>query len=371
MMEIEGPRGLGTGELPELLAVSDLIFRGTAPQLSEIGTEYRQFFELNDPSHFRVMRHGGEIVASACFQDRILCTHGRQLKAGLLGMVGALPLFRGRGLAAVLMQDCARVMREEGCRLSILWAWPDIQGLYRKLGYELVNHGAPVFVIPKSALPCIAVTSHYAMVEFRESHLGDLIRLHEKECLRVERCKAYYERAVLGKQGRLEKRPFEVLLARREGAIVAYLVPCASEWGSEFGGEPDAIKYLIQQCLASQRPGPMRIACPATHPLARELGPISERREAEGEMILLLDPARVVSDFSDGALALEADGDGFALVYEDARVQVPDRPALTRLLFGPDRPGEVLHDLDIANKASRALAGAFPIAHYIWGLDHC
>ena len=77
----------------------------------------------------------GEVVAHGAVVPRVLVAGGRALRTGYVEGVATREDRRGRGLAARVMREVARVV-EEGYELGALADGTGIPGFYQRLGWE-------------------------------------------------------------------------------------------------------------------------------------------------------------------------------------------------------------------------------------------
>jgi hypothetical protein len=129
-------------------------------------------------------------------------------------------------------------------------------------------------------------------------HLDGIIALHEREAVRMTRCRDEY--AALLHLPKIETR---VLL--REGRVAAYLViarACNKQGLMEYGGQAAEIGKLLAEAVRSERGvGPLPLVVHHTHPeLAHwteergaALRPLPCSKGAGIEMLYVLRPERV------------------------------------------------------------------------------
>ena len=85
-------------------------------------------------ANFRVIENSGRLVGGLGVYRVGQCFGGRAVTMGGLAAVGVAPEDRGHGIAARLVADSLRWLREEGTPISSLYA--STQTLYRSVGYE-------------------------------------------------------------------------------------------------------------------------------------------------------------------------------------------------------------------------------------------
>lgn len=182
----------------------------------------REYFErhlLRDPTlrpdDTRVLIHGRDIVSSVQIFPRIMTIAGEHMAFGGIGNVGTDPCERRKGLAAIVMEDAIRVMRERDYQFSVLNT--TIHPYYERFGYRtVVREVAVVSHIPG--------TMEVGVRPFQK--LKDLQRV--KELYRVYndgdvgplvRDDVYWD----GQIAFSGEDPDKFLVLERDGAIVGYI----------------------------------------------------------------------------------------------------------------------------------------------------
>jgi predicted acetyltransferase len=95
------------------------------------------FLDKSGLEKFRVLREGGQVVATALPIPMGQWYGGRRVPMVGVGGVGVAPQARGRGTATQFMRQVLQEQREAGMALSVLF--PSTQTLYRRVGYELAG----------------------------------------------------------------------------------------------------------------------------------------------------------------------------------------------------------------------------------------
>lgn len=81
----------------------------------------------------------GIIIGLVRIVEREVLLDGVSLKAGGLSTIGVHPQWRGQGIAAAMMAEAARVMRQRGLDIAFLHGRKAMDGFYTKFGYAGIN----------------------------------------------------------------------------------------------------------------------------------------------------------------------------------------------------------------------------------------
>ncbi len=125
--------------LPELLTLHHLSF-GTYPGVIPTSEAFLRWY-LERPGlgeeNTLLFLHEGHIVSSLFLTISAMYWQGGLVPVGIIDTVMIHPDHRKKGLASKLIQWAEEVMRERGCRMSLLYTLSDSPPfhLYRSLGY--------------------------------------------------------------------------------------------------------------------------------------------------------------------------------------------------------------------------------------------
>jgi hypothetical protein len=210
------------------------------------------------------------------------------------------------------------------------------------------------------------------IIPFSPDYLSGVINIHDEEPLRTERARHEYETYFS-----LPKT--KTFLAMRRGAPTAYATMgkgedfpnCVHEWG----GRADDLLCLLQKLSSVTGRNEVAILTPAgENELISLLNRLKTRRIFEYlammKVVNLEETAKAIAahlfqgqtDFK----ILSVNGEAIIQLREE-RVRPRSERTLVRLLFGPDRPADLLNEASPA--MARALECIFPIPLFIWGLD--
>jgi predicted GNAT family N-acyltransferase len=147
-------RGLNESEIATWaeFCASVFSYKASPPPSSYFERHY-----YNDPdrqaSYIRVACWNDEIVSSCrIFCRRISDGSGSVYKAGGIGEVCTLSSHRKRGLSKELLNDCIRIMTEDGFQISFLHSAPAFFPVYRSAGYECSTTKWTLLPIQKETL---------------------------------------------------------------------------------------------------------------------------------------------------------------------------------------------------------------------------
>lgn len=129
----EGPRSLGPDELPKLSDCLDAAY-GHRWEPGWLVRVHKHAYTRKNAPNLRVIFVDGKVVSHVGVIYRRLRVDSETLRLGLIGGVGTLPEFRGRGYATELMLDQQQLMKENDADAAVLWTGsPDF---YRRVGWE-------------------------------------------------------------------------------------------------------------------------------------------------------------------------------------------------------------------------------------------
>jgi len=210
----------------------------------------------------------------------------------------------------------------------------------------------------------LEVKGQFSLLEFDiDSHLQVLRQMHQKERFRILRDEKYYQLS-LDKPPYFEGKPFGVFLASQKDKPVAYLIPNASEWGCEFGGAPDGVRFLLRECCPVKDGETLRVTLPEFSPLFNELAQIAASQQSEGDMYRLVNwqgLLQQINTISESEIKLL----GKEIISRKSFLLAK----LTELILGNEEKKEhVLNDFP--EEVKPVLNKIPPLTFYLWGLDH-
>ncbi len=127
MADYEGPVSITASDLPELIALLNLVFR---PHGGDMGREYSRHVGMNNRENVRVIKQRGRIVSHVSTSVRPVVLGGIPTWEAGIGAVATHPDARGHGFASILMEDA--VKRSVAQDADIMLISGDL-GVYRRM----------------------------------------------------------------------------------------------------------------------------------------------------------------------------------------------------------------------------------------------
>ena len=210
---IEGPRAARVEELPAVVSLSNEVF---SPEgRVDMGTMFPLLFSETNIANLRIFVHEGRPVALSGMTINELCLGGEvAVRAACIGSVCTRDEYRGRGLAARLVDDCMSAAGAQGASLVLVSGG---RGLYRRMGCIDAGLFTVVRVERNSRLTRVSFSAR----EWTEADLPDLEALHRQEPVRFVRAPGEMRR-LLG-TGAVHARPGRTWVARVGERTAAYL----------------------------------------------------------------------------------------------------------------------------------------------------
>jgi len=233
---IEGPRAALVEELQAVVGLSNGVF---SPDGSvDMGRVFPTLFSRDNVGNLRVFVDDGTPVALCGMTVQGLSMDDVLVRAACVGSVCTRDEYRGRGLAARLMDDCISVASANGASLLLVSGG---RGLYRRMGCVDAGLFTAIRLQRDSRLP--AVSSRVR--EWTEADLPELESLHRQE--RVRFMRAPGEMAALLRTRALHGRPARTWIVRVGERTAGYL--CVS--GPDVRTGPGV---LVAREIAGSRP---------------------------------------------------------------------------------------------------------------------
>lgn len=155
---------------------------------------------LKSPLYSRARRYvglvDGKIVAALASYERAFWWQGQIVPGIAIGSVHTKPEFRGKGLAATLLDEVARVAADAGAKLSVLYC--DIAtDYYARRGYQLCPAWEG-FTQIRRGIDSTSVAGGWRLTEFSaDEGLDEMARLyaadHRRAALAVARDRDYWD----------------------------------------------------------------------------------------------------------------------------------------------------------------------------------
>ena len=382
----DGPRPAQLAEREALLEMVNAVFRVSRGFEATIASDWAHVYTPRNLENVLVIcdrSAGGKPVASTGIwvsDVRVASASGQQgvVRVGGINCVGTLPEYRRHGFGSQVMAAVQQRMVELKCQVGLLST--GIADWYRRLDWEeagmqrtyRLNRGN-VALLPalrpevrfrlvdldtltepdENGEASVAMDPHVAAQVVQVQQQGQLGALREVKDF-CRRCAA--------------RRMQRLALLEDNGAIVAYLL-LRDNMVAEWAGAPADVIGLLAACFGaldnphvstSQRDGnrPMLLVrAPGwAHPVTAQLDRlrIPFHMDYLG-MMLLLEPQAVLDGCAADRVTIEQVNGDYLVVEGDQRMTL-NRRQLTKLLFGPERMGEVG-------------AGIFPLRFWQWGLE--
>ena len=134
---VDGPRACRASEFEEVIALINQVFRAGTNQ--DIRTDYPLVFNHSKMEYMRILKVDGQVVAHVPVWPREAVAGDDRLRFGIISPTVTHPDYRRRGYATHCLQDCIRIMEEEGVPVSVLWTLEATFPFYQQSGWEAVE----------------------------------------------------------------------------------------------------------------------------------------------------------------------------------------------------------------------------------------
>lgn len=392
---MEAARAVRPNELDHILALVNKIFRTSVDQ--DMSTDYPLVFARSNLENLRVVSEDSLIYSHAAMARRELREHDCVLPISMICAVATDSEYRQRGAATRIMENVTEAMAARNDAFGLLWTGP-ARDFYRRLNWEVVGSNGWAYLVE----PGLArrFEQPVPVRTFQPAKdLKRIMQIHEAQPWQLSRTPTDYQR-LFG----LPKS--EVWVAEEKGQIKGYLVVALAYNKSgvvEWGGNAQALSSLLARVLPQQAEGkPMQVFVPLPdNPmtklltskgfqtrlpmeeavgsglkmvrvfslvnLLRQLSPYLRNRltRSSGQVNLLVRETREQVNLRWNGADLEIGGGQDAIPREDTQ-ELSLRQA-ARLVFGPEKPSQILH---LPPDAAKGLDLAFPFSFHIWMLDY-
>ena len=391
---VYGPRACQAPEFEEVISLVNQVFRAGMDQ--DICTDYPLVFHPSKMEYMRILKVDGKVVSHVPAAPRKVVTVDDKFTIGIISPTVTHPDYRRRAYATLCLQDCVRIMEEEGWVVSVLWTLEATFPFYQQSGWEAVGSQGWVYRLhPKDHELFEAGASDIIRYDptFAE-HLDAIIGMHDAETYRIIRSRAEYQTLFA-----LPKT--HTFLAMRGEHMAAYLMfgegvnkPGLIEGGGDMEGLATLVKHTLTEQNTNQEVQalvPLTLSglgqlLEAKKPGSRR--PIEEAKGVGYQMMRINSLEKLVRQIEnhlrrksvgvhgDVCLVCNETGEAVTLKFRDGDVgissnQSPEPVVLTRrqlaqLIFGShpavtqiacnSTVGEILHQI-------------FPFYFPIWELD--
>ena len=284
--QFEGPDGCAKGDLDELVAMVNTIFRPGGAQ--DIRTDYPLVYRDQNLPNIRLIRENGRIVSEVPFIPWTVAHEGCRFTIGVISPTVTHADHRHRGYGLRCLNSCIECMVDQKIDLSVLWT--------QVATFKFYNHAAFAGVRDQGhTFPCgrddVSRFEHHGeqVVDYdpgSRRFLNQIMSMHEAEpfgFVRDEDQAATFCSLPL----------LTTHLALRGGEPAAYL--CVSRSSNkpgiiEAGGDADGVETLVHHALRSignDEPVPVHTSLCRTVLYELMHAKVADRREGSGENTML------------------------------------------------------------------------------------
>ena len=337
---------------------------------SSLAAEFPLIFDERFSGRVVAYEEKGDVRSTCAMIVRDLVAQGARLRVGLLGSVATEGAWRGRGLAARVLEEAEASLAREGCVAAFLWA--DDPNFYAARGYRPIGWEVD-FVVPAALLA--QVKSDAVIRALAPDDFAAVQRMYSLHVARVDRS-AEETAALLNCPGML------TLVLQRDRDVVAYAClgrgadfpNTVHEWG---GDQNDVVLLLAEHARRAQaagHDGALALIAPPSATILRERMTSLGAEIVEGVLAMakVID-GEALSELFDrfgGELRAEHDvaqGQQSSVIVRGplGRCALSDEQALA-VLFGVRGDRAAVLDLE---RVLGGVAPRLPLAPFVWGLD--
>jgi N-acetylglutamate synthase-like GNAT family acetyltransferase len=359
---MEGPKSPTAKELPELMSFLDSQLR--KDQGWSLSQEYPLVFDERNRHNLHFIKDEAKFVSHAAVKELIIRTPVGLFKAGAIGSVVTDPAYRNQGLSAKLIESCTNAATQMGCDFAILWT--DLFDFYRKFDFELAGTENS-FVINKSLGE---LTANCKVLESTKISIEAIMRLYSQHTVTTVRNAEDFRRFLSIPNTRVfstwdNNNHIQAYAVIGKGADLTNYV-------HEWGGKVSQIIPLLSKVREITNQDITIILPPTSQNLISHLNKagLAQNKGFLG-MIKVLNHEDLFFKILRYSRAMGLDDFNFIkkdqdvlLRYGRETYKINSASSLTRLIFGPDKPVEVLGDARF-EKLNKVL----PIPMWVWGWD--
>ena len=392
---IDGPRACQASEFEEVIALINQVFRAGTNQ--DIRTDYPLVFNRSKMEYMRILKVDGVVVAHVPVWLREAVVGDDRLRIGIISPTVTHPDYRRRGYATLCLQDCIRIMEEEGSPVSVLWTLEATFPFYQQSGWEAVGSQGWLYQLRPEEHELFE-SGPFGIVQYdprNADSFNAMMNFHNAEPHRIARSIEEY-RALFSLPQTM------TFLAMNGGEMVAYLMfgegvnkPGLIEGGGDVEGLETLVRHVLLERAADSEIQVLLPLIPSSlGQLIEEKKPGSGRpiEEAKGvgyqmmrvnslEKLLrqienhirsrsagLRGEVCLVCRETDEAVTLKfCDGDVDLSTERSAETVVLTRRQLTQLIFGAHPAAK---PVECSGVTGEILQTIFPFYVPIWELDH-
>jgi predicted GNAT family N-acyltransferase len=362
---MEGPRAPAVTEYPEILSFLDKSLR--PDHTWSIAAEYPTALQQTNMHNIRIIKDGQEVLSHAVLKPLILKSPIAIYKIAAIGSVVTSSNHRKLGLSSQIIEACLNEAIAQNCDLAVLWT--DLFDFYRKFGFEVT--GSELSILIDHALPTrmqgitIREGSNVdpaAILKLYNRHTVGTVRTQEeiRQFLKIPNSKFY---TCWDSKG--------MLLAYAAEGKGADLNGYIHEWG---GGVTEVMNLVDEIRIRQNRN--LTLIAPAHAVNIADRYRQLEYKIHEGflGMIKIVNfdqlAAKILRharhDYGASQFILEKSKDGYLIGTHDQKIELFNDSSLIRLLFGPQRPSELLK---LDSGLSATLDRILPLRLWFWGWD--
>ena len=392
---IDGPRACQASEFEEVIALINQVFRAGTNQ--DIRTDYPLVFNHSKMEYMRILKVDGVVVAHVPVWLREAVVGDDRLRIGIICPTVTHPDYRRRGYATLCLQDCIRIMEEEGSPVSVLWTLEATFPFYQQSGWEAVGSQGWLYQLRPEEHELFE-SAPFDIVQYdprNADSFNAMMNFHNAEPHRIARSIEEY-RALFSLPQTM------TFLAMNGGEMVAYLMfgegvnkPGLIEGGGDVEGLETLVRHVLLERAADSEIQVLLPLIPSSlGQLIEEKKPGSGRpiEEAKGvgyqmmrvnslEKLLrqienhirsrsagLRGEVCLVCRETDEAVTLKfCDGDVDLSTERLEEAVVLTRRQLTQLIFGAHPAAK---PVEYSGVTGEILQTIFPFYVPIWELDH-
>ena len=382
-------------EFEEVIALINQVFRAGTNQ--DIRTDYPLVFNHSKMEYMRILKVDGVVVAHVPVWLREAVVGDDRLRIGIICPTVTHPDYRRRGYATLCLQDCIRIMEEEGSPVSVLWTLEATFPFYQQSGWEAVGSQGWLYQLRPEEHELFE-SAPFDIVQYDPKNADSfnaMMNFHNAAPHRIARSIEEY-RALFSLPQTM------TFLAMNGGEMVAYLMfgegvnkPGLIEGGGDVEGLETLVRHVLLERAADSEIQVLLPLIPSSlGQLIEEKKPGSGRpiEEAKGvgyqmmrvnslEKLLrqienhirsrsagLRGEVCLVCRETDEAVTLKfCDGDVDLSTERLAEAVVLTRRQLTQLIFGAHPAAK---PVEYSGVTGEILQTIFPFYVPIWELDH-
>lgn len=362
---MEGPRAPVSNEYPDILSFLDKSLR--PDKAWSIASEYPTALQPTNLHNIRIIKDGQEVLSHAVLRPLILKTPIAIYKIAAIGSVVTSSEHRQQGLSSQIVEACLDEAAKQNCDLAVLWT--NLFDFYRRFGFEVA--GSELSILVDQALP--ARMANVVIKEGANVDPAAILKLYNRHSVGTVRTQDEIRQFLRIPNSRV------YTAWDNKGSILAYAVEGKGAdlngYIHEWGGGVTEVMSLVDEIRARQQRDLTLIAPAHAVNIAdryRQLG--FKIHEGLLGMIKIVNFEQLAAkilrharqDYGAHQFVLERTANGFLIGTNDQQIELGDESSLIRLLFGPQRPSELLK---LDPHAAETMDRLLPLRMWFWGWD--